>query len=244
MYETSCFCGEPLAGADVDSQVAVAVAHFADAHSGMALGETSIRNYIESDHRIDGPVDRLDQIGEVAIEPISSQTRDDILEFFDRRAFADNPAWGMCYCMYHHIGGGPEGEWPKRSWQQNRSDLSARIDAGATTGVVAYVDGVLAGFCNASSRSEYPFKSGEDDEGVGSIVCFVVAPPYRGHGVQKALLDGALRMFADHGLSVAEAYPIREPETSASAFVGKLSLYEQQGFEVVSDEPLRVRKHL
>ena len=244
MPETKCFCEATFAGVDVDAQVADALAHFADVHSDMGLGETSIRNYIESDHRIDGPVDRLEEIGEIVVKPVSSETREDILEFFDRRAFADNPGWGMCYCMYHHIGGGPDGEWPNRTWQQNRADMSDRIDAGATTGVVAYVDGVLAGFCNASPRGEYPFKSGEDDSGVGSIVCFVVAPPYRGHGVQKALLDGAIKMFADRGLEVAEAYPIREPDSSANAFVGKLSLYERRGFEIVSENPLRVRKTL
>lgn len=244
MFETSCFCGESLSGADLETQVAAAVDHFSDVHSEMALGETSIRNYIESTHRIDGPVDRLDRIGEIVVKPISSEIRDDIIEFFDRRAFADNPGWGMCYCMYHHIGGGPDGEWPQRTWRQNRSDLAERIDSGATTGVVAYVDGVVAGFCNASARAEYPFKSSEDDAGLGSIVCFVVAPPYRGHGVQKELLKGAVAVLRGQGMQVAEAYPIREPESSASAFVGKLSLFEREGFEVVSEEPLRVRRSL
>lgn len=242
--ESSCFCGVILTGGDMDALVADGVNHFDSTHAELQLTEIQIRNYLESEKRIDGPVKRLDDIGDVEIRPISSETRDDIIEFFDRRAFADNPAWGMCYCMYHHIGGDASGPWPGRTWQQNRSDLASRIDAGTTTGVVAYVDGVLAGFCNASARSEYATRSQGDDEGVGAIACFVVAPPYRGHGVQRALLDGAVGQLASLGFEVAEGYPIREPKDSGSAFVGTLGLFEKQGFEVVSEEPLRVRKPL
>ena len=242
--ETNCFCGQALAATDMDALVATGIDHFGSSHADLGLNETSIRNYLEVDQQIDGPTDRLDEIGEIEIKPISTEVRDDILEFFDRRAFADNPGWGMCYCMYHHIGGGPDGEWPKRTWQENRSDLGARIDAGSTTGVVAYVDGVLAGFCNASGRRQYPFKVDGSDDAVGSIVCFVVSPPFRGHGVQKAMLAGAIATLTELGFETAEAYPIKTLADKASAFVGTVRLFEQEGFEVVSEDPLRVRRAL
>lgn len=239
--EIRCGCGVVLEGHDVDSLVGAGVSHYGEDHAELLLTETQIRNWVESDQRIDGPVERVDEIGAIEVRRVSSGTRDDILEFFDRRAFADNPGWGMCYCMYHHIGGGPDGEWPKRTWQENRSDIADRIDAGATTGVVAYVDGVLAGWCNASSRDQFPFRSEPPDDGVGYIACFVVAPPYRGHGVQRALLAGAVEMLADAGYDYAEGRPIRQPKNAGSAFVGTLGLFEEQGFEVVSEDPLRVR---
>lgn len=240
--ESTCFCGVAMTGGDIDALVAVGVDHFGSIHAELGLTEIQIRNFFEGEQRIDGPVDRLDAIGEIEVRPISGETRDDILEFFDRRAFADNTAWGMCYCMYHHIGGDQTGPWPDRTWQENRSDLSIRVDTESTTGVVAYVDGVVAGFCNASARDQYPDKSGESDRGVGSIVCFVVAPPFRGHGVQRALLAGAVEMLANRGFEYAEAYPIRTAENTSSAFVGTLRLFENHGFDVVSEEPLRVRR--
>ena len=143
--------------------------------------------------------------------------------------------------MYHHIGGGPDGEWPKRTWQDNRSDIADRIDAGTTTGVVAYVDGVLAGWCNASARDQFPFRSDPPDDGIGYVACFVVAPPYRGHGVQRAMLEGVVEMFRETGFEFVEGRPIKEPKNAGSAFVGTLSLYKEQGFEIVEEDPLRVR---
>lgn len=239
--ETTCSCGAVLTGDDLDAVVEMGVGHFGEAHDQLGLNEIQIRNWVEVDQMIDGPKERLDEIGDIEIRLVSPETRDDILEFFDRRAFADNTGWGMCYCMYHHVGGGPDGEWPRRTWQENRSDLATRIDAGSTKGVVAYVDDVLAGWCNASARDQYPFRSEPPDDGIGYVACFVVAPPYRGHGVQRALLAGAVGMLADAGFETVEGRPIREPKSAGSAFVGTLSLFESQGFEIVSDDPLRVR---
>ncbi len=228
----------------MDELASAGFAHFDSAHSELGFTPTLARNYLEGEQRVDGPVERLPEIGTIDVQPISRVTRDDILEFFDRRAFADNIGWSACYCMYHHIGGDESGPWPERSWRQNRSDLSRRIDSGDTTGVVAYVDGTLAGFCNASSRSKYPDKSDGSDSGVASIVCFVVAPPYRRHGVQRELLDGAVAHLRSLGFESAEAYPRRRVEDDASAFVGTLSLFENQGFEITSGDPLIVGRAL
>lgn len=241
--DSTCFCGVVLEGDDMDALVAAGVTHFDSVHPDLQLIEVQIRNYLEGELRIDGPTERLEEVGDIVVKPVSAETREDIIEFFNRRAFADNPPWGMCFCMYHHIGGDATGPWPHRRWQDNRSDLSDRIDAGTTTGVVAYVGGELAGFCNASGRNQFPDKN-DGDETVGSIVCFVVAPPYRGHGVSKALLAGAIDRLADLGFDYAEGYPKKDPESAADAFVGTLAMFEREGFEVVSDEPLRVRKAL
>ena len=244
MRESTCACGVVLAGEDLDALVADGVDHYGSVHPELGLNETSIRNYFEAEARLDGPTERLDEIGGITVHRIEPGRRADILEFFDRRAFAGNPAWAMCYCMFHHIGGRNAPEWPQRTWEDNRTDLALRVDAGTTTGVVAYVDGELAGWCNASSRSAFPSLADGDDDDVGSIVCFVVAPPYRGHGVARSLLDGALDLLADQGRTVAEAYPVAEPRSSASAYVGILELYEAAGFAVASTAPLVVRKDL
>lgn len=244
MRESSCECGAVLTGADIDALVSEGVQHYGAVHPELELTETSIRNYFEAEERLDGPTVRLDEIGEITVRRIEPALKDDILEFFDRRAFAGNPPWAMCYCMFHHIGGRYAGEWSHRTWQQNRSDLSLQVDTGTTTGVVAYVDGELAGWCNASSRSTFPEHADGNDDNIGSIVCFVVAPPYRGHGVARSLLDGALDLLVDQGRTIAEAYPVTEPRSSASAYVGTLDLYQDAGFEVASNEPLVVRKNL
>ena len=244
MRESSCECGAVLTGEDIDALVADGVEHYGSVHPELGLNETSIRNYFEAEARLDGPTDRLDKIAEITIRRIEPALKEDIIEFFDRRAFAGNPQWAMCYCMFHHVGGRHAGEWPQRTWQDNRADLSLRVDNGTTTGVVAYVGGQLAGWCNATVRSAFPEHADGNDDEVGSIVCFVVAPPYRGHGVARSLLDGALDLLSSQGRTIAEAYPITQPRSSASAYVGTLDLYQAAGFEVASNEPLVVRKNL
>ena len=238
--ESTCFCGFALVGTGMDELVSAGLAHFGATHPEVGLTPVLARNYLEGEQRADGPIERLPEIGPIEIRPISSLVRDDILEFFDRRAFPDNVGWSACYCMYHHIGGGEDGPWPERLWDENRTDLSRRVDSGETTGVVAYVGGVLAGFCNASARSQYPDKSDGSDRGVASIVCFVVAPPYRRHGVQRRLLSGAVSHLRTLGFERAEGYPRREMDDIASAFVGTLPLFEKEGFEVSSEDPLVV----
>lgn len=238
--ESTCFCGFALVGSGMDELVSAGLDHFGATHPEVGLTPVLARNYLEGEQRVDGPIERLPEIGPIEVRPISSVVREDILEFFDRRAFADNVVWSACYCMYHHVGGDENGLWPKRSWSQNRADLSQRIDSGETTGVVAYVDGVLAGFCNASSRSVYPDKSDGSDTGVASIVCFVVAPPYRRHGVQKKLLSEAVSHLRSLGFERAEGYPRRSLDDIASAFVGTLPLFEKEGFEISSEDPLVV----
>ncbi|MGI9608743.1 MAG: GNAT family N-acetyltransferase [Acidimicrobiia bacterium] len=244
MIESVCMCEVVLKGDDMDSLVADGVDHWESSHPEFGLTPVSIRNYLESERRIDGPTERLAEIGEIVISPVSADLGEEIIEFFDRRVFAGNPAWGMCYCMFHHLGGRYSGDWPNRTWQENRRDLERRVDSGATTGVVAHVDGVLAGWCNASGRSAFPSLADGEDDAVGSIVCFAVAPPYRGHGVSRAMLDGALELLRSQGRTVAEAYPVDQPEDGATAYVGTLALYESAGFDVVSEEPLVVRRRL
>jgi GNAT superfamily N-acetyltransferase len=228
----------------MDELVSVGVDHWGSIHPEYELTRVSIRNYLEAEQRIDGPTERLDEIGEIVIKSVGTDVADDVLEFFDRRVFAGNPAWGMCYCMFHHLGGRYAGDWPDRTWQQNRADLSVRIDNRGTTGVVAYVDGVLAGWCNASAREAFPSLTDGADEEIGSIVCFAVAPPYRGHGVSRRLLEAAVQLLAEQGRKVVEAYPVAEPPDGTTAYVGTLALYQEAGFDVFSDEPLVVRKSL
>jgi ribosomal protein S18 acetylase RimI-like enzyme len=79
----------------------------------------------------------------------------------------------------------------------------------------------------------YAGRDDRDDDTVGSIVCFVVAPPYRRHGLAARLLDAACRSFVDRGLDVAEAYPNKQPDDDASAYHGPMSMYIEAGFAEV-----------
>ena len=75
---------------------------------------------------------------EIVIRELTSELLDDFLNFFDHDAFADNPAWFGCYCMYYHFTGTVE-EWDKRSASENREAISTLIKRGEAHGLLAYV---------------------------------------------------------------------------------------------------------
>jgi GNAT superfamily N-acetyltransferase len=100
------------------------------------------------------------------------------------------------------------------------------------------------GWCNATARAEFPSVATGDDEGVASVVCFVVSPPYRGHRVATDLLDGVVRTFSDMGFRQLEGYPVRDATDQRRAFHGTVDLFSRAGFEVVSEEPLVMSRDL
>jgi GNAT superfamily N-acetyltransferase len=226
-----CFCGVTIDAEDLDGLVPLARAHMNDVH-GMNLSEANTRDFFEAEDRLSPVRPRLDDIGEVEIHAATPERLEDLLHFFDHEGFAGKPEWAACYCMAHHLGEGR----PDYCAANNRAALVQRINDQSTTGLLAYADGKVAAWCNASPRSSYIHYAGRDDrsdEEVGSIVCFVVAPPFRKHGLAAKLLDAACVSFVGRGFKVAEAYPNRNPSDDASAYHGPLSMYLDAGFTEV-----------
>ena len=246
MAELRCDCGEVFTG-DEDELVAASKAHFDVAHPQFGVTETMARNYVAASLRETGPTERLDAIGTVEVERVEGGRIGDVLRFFDTDAFADNPGWAACYCMFHHVMHEGQEAWSRRPWQDNRSGLEERLGTGTTTAYVATVDGRVAGWVNASPRPAYPEHDEDGDATVGAVVCFVVAPPYRGHGVARRLLDAAVAGFRASGTTVIEAYPPAQPRDAAQAYRGTVALFEEAGFEPVrheEDGTVVVRKRL
>jgi GNAT superfamily N-acetyltransferase len=92
---------------------------------------------------------------------------------------------------------------------------------------------------NASLRSEYGLYRLVDVDGpeasrVIGVSCFVVAPPFRRHGIASALLDRVIADASARGASWIEGYPHNDPEASdAGHFRGPRSMYEARGFRAV-----------
>ena len=91
-------------------------------------------------------------------------------------------------------------------------------------------------WCHAAPRSTLPrldrieeFRI-DDTVRIGSIVCFVIAAPYRRQGIARQLLDAACAGFRSQGLTVAEAYPPKRAASDARAFHGPLEMYLAAGF--------------
>ena len=81
-------------------------------------------------------------------------------------------------------------------------------------GVLAYVDGEVAGWCSVAPKSTYRALVNSQtiphvqDEAAWSVVCFVVRPRFRRRGLMHQLLDGAAGHAQAMGATMLEGYPV------------------------------------
>jgi ribosomal protein S18 acetylase RimI-like enzyme len=172
----------------------------------------------------------------LTFKPLSPAMREDYLDFFDHRAFTDNPRWASCYC-YFPLHDPQKTRWDTRTATDNRSAVSAAIGAGNARGILAYAGEQVVGWCNAGPWAQFPMLSDipEDDAAhTGAILCFIVSPAWRGKGVARGLLDAACNELRAKGMRTARARAVRSPDPARNHF-GPLSMYLSAGFEVVRD---------
>jgi GNAT superfamily N-acetyltransferase len=244
--QVKCFgCAALIEADDSDAVADAFVAHGRGSHT-WPYPEEAIRNYArnyaEATGRLTGGTERLSEIGTITVHPVTKDRIDDWLRFFDHDAFAGNPDWASCYCLEPHVPATPE--HPERAWRETRATVAERLRGGTTVGYLAYVDGRPAGWVNASLRSDYGLYRHVDPDGpeptsVIGVSCFVIAPPFRRHGIASALLDRVIADAAARGAAWIEGYPHNTPEASDPGhFRGPRSMYDARGFE-----PIEVREH-
>src|SRR5215510_15944017 len=239
--EVKCFaCDAVMAAENADAAADALVAHGRKSHN-WSYPEDAIRNYArnyaEAVERLTGDTERLSEIADVTVHPVTTDRVDDWLRFFDHDGFAGNPDWASCYCLEPHVPATPE--QPERAWRATRAAMDERLRSGATFGYLAYVGGRPAGWVNASKRSDYGLYHQVDPDGpeptiVIGVSCFVIAPPFRRHGIASALLDRVIADASARGAAWIEGYPINKPEgTDAGHFRGPRSIYDARGFESI-----------
>ena len=186
----------------------------------------------------------------IDIRPLAPDLQGQYLDFFDNRAFADNPRWASCFCNLFYVD--PAGKaWRDYTAEENRTAVADRIVRGEMHGYLAFDGDTAVGWCSAAPMTSVPAFA-EDDipdkEMVGAIMCFLVAADYRHHGVARQLLQAACTGFAEQGLTLAEGNPYPDATTEAANHFGPLALYLSEGFTHHRDDPedgtVYVRKRL
>jgi hypothetical protein len=173
-------------------------------------------------------------VGDVAVEVLPATGRYD--DFFEVVG-VKKPGGGGCWCMAYR-----DSRVPADQRAQYMRDECA-TEPGP--GVLAYVDGVVAGWCSVAPRSTYrrlmhsrtiPFV---DDRDAWSVVCFVVRAGFRRRGLMHDLLAGAVAHATRSGATVVEGYPVVVDGSSRvdviSGYVGTSRLFEAAGFTVASE---------
>lgn len=182
-------------------------------------------------------LERLPEIGDVEIVEVTPDRLSTYQHFFDDIAFRDFPAWQDCYCMETHLAESEE-EAGVRTAAENRRDMSEGIEQRKVTALLAMAGGEPVGWCNYGETTHLAgvmrrFKlDAASQEGVGSVACFVIASPYRGHGVASQLLDAAIDRLRERGVRQVEAYPPRRgDDTPQGNYRGPMEMYLRAGFE-------------
>lgn len=126
--------------------------------------------------------------------------------------------------------------------------LRSQLGDEPPAGMLAYVDGDVAGWCGFGVRDRLPRLERSrtipkvDDKPVWSILCFKVRVGFRRRGVAAALLDGVIDYARRSGAPGVEAYPI-DPEGGrvdvSFGYVGVTPMFEKVGFVRVVETSAR-----
>ncbi len=143
--------------------------------------------------------------------------------------FGPRGACAGCWCMFWKL---PRKEYDAGRGDANREAQHALIASGRTPGLLAYVDGVPAGWIAVEPRSEYPglarsrVLASQDETPVWSVPCFFVDKHFRRQGLTVVLLKAAVDYVKAQGGKVVEGYPVETKDEKAPAgFPGrKISL--------------------
>ncbi len=243
---TDCFaCGTTVEGDSIEQFEEAFLVHIRAEHPDLPYPDNAVRNFAAATQRLVEAADRVAEDFAVEIHPVDESRLDDWLEFFDHRGFAGNPAWASCYCLEPMLEPASDDDDDPR-WYERRQAMMTMLGSGAAFGYLAYADGEVAGWVNASLRSDaglYRQGEGADppDAAVAVVSCFVIAPPYRRHGLAARLLDRVIADAPGRGAGFVEAYPFkpREDDHTVSAdageFRGPRHLFDERGFVVVGE---------
>ena len=237
--DVTCFeCHETISADGEEALGDLFLEHARNRHE-WPFPDRGIRNYAAAVQRLTGPAERLDAIGDIEVHRVTEERIDDWLYFFDHEAFVGKPEWATCYCLEPHEKPGREGdpEPPFGTWRERRERMAELLRTGRSFGYLAYADGKAAAWVNASRRADYAlYRQGEGalppDADVIGISCFIVAPPYRRHGLSASLLDRVIADAPGRGAAAIEAYPfIGDGDgDDAANFRGPRSMYDAREF--------------
>src|SRR5690554_6029885 len=181
---------------------------------------------------------------EIAIKRLTPGLSADYFDFFDNRAFTDDSPY-RCYCQMYQMSKEQYKQFRKE--YENAKDVDfgllsknmakQQIEAGALCGYLAYADGISIGWCNANDRANYPkepycdvlFHSPVPQREI-AVVCFTIAPDYRGRGIATALLNRVILDAKANGYASVVGFPVRRSERYEWDCAGPMRLYEKAGF--------------
>ena len=182
----------------------------------------------------------------IVIRPLTSELNADYLDFFDHRAFTDDNPNGPCYCtspnqdkeQIEKMVSEFKSFGVKETLRKYASEMLGR---NMIHGYLAYDGDLSIGWCNAADMESYAgfVPAFARDIACGktvSIVCFEIAPEYRGMGIASAFIDRVCNDAKKDGYAAVEGYAKLSDEYNDFDYQGPVRLYQKAGFEEVARE--------
>ena len=185
-------------------------------------------------------------MGSIIIKQLTAELNKDYLDFFDNRAFTDNNPNGPCYCTSPN----QNEESIKRMVSEFklhgvkdtvRKYAVEMLDQNQIHGYLAYDGETSIGWCNAADMESYvgfvPEVARRNACGKTiSIVCFEIAPEYRGKGIASAFIDRVCEDAKAKGYAAVEGYAILSDQRNEFEYQGPIRLWQKAGFAEVARE--------
>jgi GNAT superfamily N-acetyltransferase len=174
----------------------------------------------------------------ICTTPATVERWDDIVSGFGRRG--DDPGWCWCQRFLEHSASGVPVD--------NRAALRDEIiTSPVPPGIVAYVDGIAAGWTRVMPRRLIPGVARnsalrrilDDVPTVWWITCFAVNKRHRSIGVATELLRAAVEHARHHGATAVEGHPVdtgalqAEKVSGSALFTGTMRTFIAAGFHEI-----------
>ena len=158
--------------------------------------------------------------------------------------FGPNGACAGCWCAWFLMTNREFKDSTKEGHKQLMNEL---VEGGVEPGIIAYADGVPAGWVALAPRERYKRLATSDhlgpvdDQPVWVIPCFFIQRDYRRQGLMGKLLSAAIAYARSKGVKTLEAFPldVEEKINSMSLFSGKSAVFYESGFKEVARRDYR-----
>lgn len=190
-----------------------------------------------------------------SIKALSPELAKDYLDFFDNRAFSDGNPNGPCYCTSPNMDKATEGKMVSEFGNDIKGTIRRyaveMLNEGKIHGYLAFNGDISIGWCNAADMDSYSafvpdFARRNKCGKTFSVVCFEIAPEYRGKGIATAFLERICTDAKVMGYAAVEGYAKLHNERMYYDYNGPIRLYEKAGFTEVAreDKQIVMRKTL
>ena len=182
----------------------------------------------------------------ISIKHLTPELNDDYLDFFDHRAFTDDNPNGPCYCTSANQAEEEIRQMVSEFRTYGVKETVRRyavemLNQNRIQGYLAYDGDVSVGWCNAADMESYAgfvpeFARKNACGKTVSIVCFEIAPEYRGMGIASAFIDRVCSDAKSEGYAAVEGYAKLSDQRNDFDYQGPVRLYEKAGFTEAARE--------